>query len=121
MGKPSSQSMGERMEIDFHDTEPFHDYVRQSIVFIGRYGTKRVRCAISAEALQERFGATGNTHAALFKAFTANHAAIEQAASRKFAAMGGNFTAILLHPRDFDQAGSCSEDAAAFSQQRKRP
>ena len=100
-GKASSQSMGERMEIDFQDTEAFHDYVRQAIVFIGRCGTKRVRCAISAEALQERFGATANTYAALFKAFSSNHAAIEEAASRKFAAMGGNFTAIQLNARDF--------------------
>ena len=89
------------MDIDFRDTEAFHDYVRGSIVFIGRYGSKRVRCAISAETLQECFGAEKNTHAALFKAFTSNQAAIEEAASRKYEAMGGNFTAVQLRSRDF--------------------
>lgn len=89
------------MSIDFRDTEPFHDHVRETIVFIGRYGTRRIRCAISIDALKERFGATGNSLAELFDAFLPNQAAIQEAASRKFRDVGRNVDAVLLRPRDF--------------------
>ena len=99
--------MKENMAIDFSDTEAFHDYLRESVVFIGRCGPRRVRCAISAEALQECFGAAANTPAALFKAFTPNRILIEETASRKYESLGGNASAVLLRPRDF---GPCADD-----------
>lgn len=89
------------MSIDFRKTEPFHDHIRRSIVFIGHYGDKRVRCAISAEALKERFGALGDSGPELFDAFLPNRTVIEQAASRKFDEIGRFVDAVLLRPRDF--------------------
>ena len=89
------------MSIDFRNTEPFHDHVREAIVFIGKYGPRKIRCSISADALTQRFGATGASLSELFDAFLPNREAIEAAASRKFEQMGRNVDAVVLRPRDF--------------------
>jgi hypothetical protein len=85
--------------IDFRKTEPFYE-VRGNIVMLGSYGTKRVRCSISAEVLKERFGAKGDSAAELFEVFLPNQAAIEEAFSRKFAEMGRHVEAVVLRSRD---------------------
>lgn len=66
----------------FPDPRPHYDAGRMSVVFEGRDGDKKVRCAISEEALEDHFGETDDPPAT----FLAHRERIESEARRKYLA-----------------------------------
>ncbi|MEJ0004018.1 MAG: DUF1488 domain-containing protein [Pararobbsia sp.] len=82
------------MDISFpHDTSTFRG-TNLTIVFPALVDGKRIECAISAEALEDHFGAQSARETDLLAAFVEHRPAIEQAARRLFAQLGD--TPLLL-------------------------
>ena len=71
----------ERRELNFPAAEEVYSFDRMAVIFWGQDGNKRIRCAISREALDDRFRA-GNKDK--LEVFRANRQAIEEEARRKY-------------------------------------
>lgn len=67
----------------FPDSDARYDGVRDVVLFWGQDGSKRVRCAISREALDDHYKPERKDK---LKVFEANRNAIEQEARRKYLA-----------------------------------
>ncbi|MEX3846366.1 DUF1488 domain-containing protein [Paraburkholderia sp. BR10882] len=70
------------MNIIFSDRSPQYDASRLALTFPATAGGTRVECAITAEALEDHFGAASLRETDLRGAFLAHRAAIEGAAAR---------------------------------------
>jgi len=71
----------ERRELRFPEPDETYDSNRMVVAFSGEDGDKRVRCAISREALDDHFHADNKDK---LEAFRANRQAIEEEARRKY-------------------------------------
>ena len=96
------------MNIIFSDRSPQYDASRLALTFPATAGDLHVKCAITAEALEDHFGAASLRETDLRGAFLAHRAAIERAAARMIEATQSE--AITLHSgyfrmyRDSDDA-----------------
>lgn len=96
------------MNIIFSDRPPHYDANRLTLTFSATAGDMHVECTITAEALEDHFGAASLREADLLGAFLAHRAAIERAAARMIEATQSE--AITLHSgyfrmyRDSDDA-----------------
>jgi fido (protein-threonine AMPylation protein) len=70
-------------DLQFPEPRSHYNIDRGAVVFFGTDGTKRVRCAVSREALDDHFGADGRDK---LDAFRRHRRAIEDAARRKYLA-----------------------------------
>lgn len=83
------------MNIIFSDRLPHYDANRLTLTFPATAGELQVECAITAEALEDHFGAASLREADLREAFLAHRDAIERAAARMIDATQSE--AITLH------------------------
>ena len=97
------------MNIIFPDRPPQYDANRLALTFPATAGDMNVECAITAEALEDHFGAASLREADLRGAFLAHRAAIERAAARLIEATRSE--AITLHSGFFRMYDD-SDDAA---------
>jgi fido (protein-threonine AMPylation protein) len=89
----------ERRELTFPEPNERYDSNRMVVSFWGQDGDKRVRCAISREALDDHFDGDNKDKLAVF---TANRRAIEERARQKY--LAGNTEAdggVLIRTMDF--------------------
>ena len=91
------------MNITFPDRLPHYDANRLTLSFPATAGDAQVVCAITAEALEDHFGAASLREADLLGAFLANRAVIEKAAARMIEAT--NSDAVMLHSGYFRMYG----------------
>ncbi len=75
--------MVDKRVLVFPEPNAQEDWTKGTIVFWGKDGDKRVRCAISREALDDHFKGDGKN---MLKVFEANRPAIEHYARRKYMA-----------------------------------
>ncbi|VVE58839.1 DUF1488 family protein [Pandoraea sputorum] len=87
------------MEIDFPHFTPVYNADDISIEFLAQVDGKHMLCAISAEALEDHFGATSCNVDVLTKAFEANRSVIEQMAAQYLRLCHG--TPVLLRSGHF--------------------
>ncbi|MGH7005790.1 MAG: DUF1488 family protein, partial [Alphaproteobacteria bacterium] len=78
--------MTERSPIDFPDKTETFDSTRDVVLFPARTASGEITCAVSGEALEDRFGARGASQRARLAAFRHQRSKIEDAARRKFVA-----------------------------------
>ncbi|MEM5326962.1 DUF1488 domain-containing protein [Paraburkholderia sp. JHI2823] len=97
------------MNIIFPDRPPQYDANRLTLTFPATAGDLSVECAITAEALEDHFGAASLREADLRGAFLAHRPAIERAAARLIEAT--RYEAITLHS-GFFRMYSDSDEAA---------
>jgi len=85
----------EKHDLAFPDKAEKFDFDREVVGFFGEDGKKRVRCAISREALDDDFGADNRDKVEVFRE---NRKVIEEAARQKYLA-GDTETdgSILIH------------------------
>ncbi|SDD15421.1 DUF1488 domain-containing protein [Paraburkholderia lycopersici] len=95
------------MNITFPDRPPYYDANRLALTFPATAGGMNVECAITAEALEDHFGAASPREADLRAAFVAHRAAIESAAARMIEATGSD--AVTLHSGYFRMYGDSGE------------
>jgi hypothetical protein len=95
------------MNITFPDRSPHYDANRLTLSFPATAGDVQVVCAITAEALEDHFGAASLREADLLGAFLAHRAVIEKAAARMIEAT--NSDAVTLHSGYFRMYGDRDE------------
>ncbi|MGK8206135.1 DUF1488 domain-containing protein [Burkholderia cenocepacia] len=83
------------MQISFPPERPEFRGLDLALAFPALVNGVRVSCAITAEALEDRFGAASPGEADLVLAFARHRADIECAARRMLEAVGGH--PVLLH------------------------
>lgn len=83
------------MNIIFSDQPPHYDANRLTLTFPATAGDIHIDCAITAEALEDHFGAASLRETDLRSAFLAHRAAIERAAARMIEATQSEV--ITLH------------------------
>jgi hypothetical protein len=83
------------MHIHFPQESPEYCGRDLVVVFPAVVDDRPVQCAITAEALEDHFGATSLRESDLLSAFESNRRAIEHAAQRMLHEVGGN--PVLLH------------------------
>ena len=66
------------LDLTFSAPPVRHDFDRYVLTFWGESGGRRQRCAVSAEALEDHFGATGVDKASLLAAFREHRGTIER-------------------------------------------
>lgn len=91
------------MKIDFPDQPPAYDADQPALLFMAQVDGVPVRCAITAEALEDHFGAASMRDADLIGAYRAHRHAIETAAARMLASTGGQ--PVVLHSGYFRMYG----------------
>lgn len=91
------------MDITFPDYAPNYDGNRFVLTFSAEAGTTRIECAITAEALEDHFGAASVRETDLHVAFAAHRATIERAAACLIDATRA--TSITLHSGYFRMYG----------------
>jgi transcriptional regulator with XRE-family HTH domain len=77
--------MNDQRNLIFPTANERYDTTRMILIFTGQDGKKAIRCAISAEALEDYFNRSGSTKN-LLKAFQTNRETIEHEARRKYLA-----------------------------------
>lgn len=88
-------SENEAMKISFPGMRPQYHAGRMELTFPAMMDGVQIRCAITAEALEDHFGAASPREPDLVAAFDAHRPAIEAAAARMIEATGAR--AIVLH------------------------
>jgi len=83
------------MEILFPRLAPQYDSACYALAFAAQVDGERIQCGITAEALEDHFGALSIREADLVAAFYANRSAIEQTAATLIDATHG--APVLLH------------------------
>lgn len=73
----------EKHDLEFPDRKEAEDFAGDSVVFEGRDGRKRVRCAINRDAIDDDFAGDGRDKVEVFRE---NRDVIEETARRKYAA-----------------------------------
>lgn len=73
----ATRSLVSGLDIRFSDRPPHYDFARDAVVFRGESQGGRVLCAISREALEDHFGADGQTKEQRVETFRRNRAEIE--------------------------------------------
>jgi hypothetical protein len=91
------------MNISFPARMPEYDANRLILSFPARAGKMHVDCAITAEALEDHFGAASPREPDLRDAFLEHRIAIERAAARMIEATKSD--AIMLHSGYFRMYG----------------
>jgi hypothetical protein len=94
--------------ITFPDRAPHYDANRLTLSFPATAGNVLVDCTITAEALEDHFGAASLRETDLLDAFLAHRAPIEKAAARMIEVT--NSDAVTLHSGYFRMYGD-REDA----------
>ena len=88
----------EKHDLEFPDKTGKEDFDRDTVVFFGQDGKKRVRCAISREALDDDFAGDNRDKV---EVFLASRKVIEEAARRKYLAGDTQEDgSILIHSGD---------------------
>lgn len=87
------------MKIEFPHTAPTYNADDMTIEFAADFNRKRVVCAISAEALEDHFGAKSCNADDLMAAFRAHRGAIEKMTERYLGLCLG--APVLLHSGHF--------------------
>jgi len=95
-----SSSM-EKHDLEFPDKTGKEDFDRDTVVFFGQDGKKRVRCAISREALDDDFAGDNRDKV---EVFLENRKVIEEAVRRKYLAGDTEDGSILIHSGDIARA-----------------
>ncbi|HTR05944.1 MAG TPA: DUF1488 domain-containing protein [Paraburkholderia sp.] len=95
------------MDITFPDRPPHYDANRLRLTFSATAGDLHIECAITAEALEDHFGAASLREADLCSAFLAHRAAIEKAAARMIEATKSD--AVTLHSGYFRMYGEADD------------
>ncbi|WP_321924687.1 DUF1488 family protein [Paraburkholderia guartelaensis] len=95
------------MNITFSDRSPDYDANRLALTFPATAGDTPIQCAITAEALEDHFGAASLREADLRGAFLAHRAAIEKAAARLIEATHSE--AVMLHSGYFRMYADSNE------------
>lgn len=75
--------MNDQRELVFREPKPSYDHTGMRIVFFGQDGNKKIRCAISKEALEDHYKSK-ILSPDLLKIFLDNRTAIEHEARRKY-------------------------------------
>ncbi|CAE6689389.1 hypothetical protein R69608_00674 [Paraburkholderia nemoris] len=83
------------MHITFPQERPQYGGPDPVLVFPAMINGERIRCAITAEALEDHFSAASLREDDLIGAFEAHRGAIEHAAQRMLGELGGK--PVLLH------------------------
>ena len=96
------------MNITFPEQSPHYDANRLTLSFPATAGDVQVECTITAEALEDHFGATSLREPDLRDAFLSHRPAIEKAAARMIEAT--NSSTVTLHSGYFRMYGD-REDA----------
>jgi DICT domain-containing protein len=99
------------MHISFPHDVPAYRARDLVVAFTAFVDSKAVQCAITAEALEDHFGAASLREPDLVEAFVAHRFEIEQAADRMLHEVGGN--PVLLHSgyfRFYEPTRGCSRD-----------
>ncbi|MFX1764943.1 DUF1488 domain-containing protein [Paraburkholderia sp. A1RI-2L] len=91
------------MEISFPRVAPQYDAECYTLVFPVHVDGKRIQCGITAEALEDHFGAASIRETDLVSAFCEHRGAIEDAAASMIEATHG--VPILLHSGVFRVCG----------------
>jgi fido (protein-threonine AMPylation protein) len=92
----------EKHDLEFPDKTGKQDFDRDTVVFFGQDGKKRVRCAISREALDDDFAGDNRDKV---EVFLENSKVIEEAARRKYLAGDTEEDgSILIHSGDIARA-----------------
>lgn len=89
-----------------------YDFDRDIVQFLGQAGGATVRCAISREALEDRFGADGAEGPALVKIVRDNREAVEAMARKKFLGWPVEEPGVVLIKTD---------DVAGLAKKRSKP
>lgn len=92
----------EKHDLEFPDQEESEDFEGDSLVFYGRDGRKRVRCAINRDAIDDDFAGDGRDKVDVFRK---NRDVIEETARRKY--LAGDMEkdgSILIHSGDAARA-----------------
>lgn len=74
--------MVDQRHLEFPQPNSYNDFDRMVIVFWGQAGDKRIKCAISKEALDDHY--RGNSRLSELQIFINNQRAIEHEARRKY-------------------------------------
>ncbi|CAB3798962.1 hypothetical protein LMG28688_04857 [Paraburkholderia caffeinitolerans] len=91
------------MEISFPRMAPQYDSACYTLVFPVQVDGRWIHCGITAEALEDHFGASSIREADLVDAFRAHRSAIEEAAATLIEATHG--VPVLLHSGVFRVCG----------------
>ncbi|MFP6562766.1 DUF1488 domain-containing protein [Paraburkholderia sp. B3] len=83
------------MDISFPRTVPAYDSECYTLVFPAEVDGERIQCGITAEALEDHFGASSIGEADLVEAFCTHRRAIEETAATLIKATRG--ASVLLH------------------------
>jgi hypothetical protein len=83
------------MKISFPAMRPLYDAGQLELTFPATVDDAPIQCAITAEALEDHFGAVSPREPDLVAAFDAHRPAIEAAATRLIGATGAR--AVVLH------------------------
>ncbi|WP_084170207.1 DUF1488 family protein [Paraburkholderia ferrariae] len=83
------------MHVEFIDDEPIYDGANLLVRFGARVDGKPAECAITAEALEDHFGAHASQEDALLNAFRAHRRRIESLCVQALERSGA--TAVTLH------------------------
>jgi fido (protein-threonine AMPylation protein) len=96
----------EKHDLTFPDQAEKFDFDREAVLFFGQDGRTRVRCAISADALDDDLQADNSDKVEVFRG---NRKVIEEAARQKYLA-GDTETdgSILIHSGELAKAGARS-------------
>jgi hypothetical protein len=91
------------MNISFPESPPVYNGEEPALTFSAEADSVSVECIITAEALEDHFGAASAREPDLLEAFRANRAAIEAAAARLIKETNG--APVKLHSGYFRMYG----------------
>lgn len=101
-GSTSGQAAGQRVRVTFPDEPPVFDGANMLMRFVVELDGETVVCAITAEALEDHFGAESALEAALRSAFERGRERICTACTDAIRETGGS---VVLHSGRFRVAG----------------
>lgn len=87
----------------FENDRAMHDAERDVIRFFGSDRSHEVSCAISAEALEDHFGAKGNSRKDLLEAFRRHRDNIQKLAQTKYLRARVELGEVILRSTEIDQ------------------
>lgn len=94
------------MQIEFPDSEPQYSAHNLTLIFSAHVDGRPVPCAITVEALEDHFGATGGAIDVWFRAFAAGRPVIVAVARQHLTLSGGS--SVLLKSGHFPPGPSNS-------------
>jgi hypothetical protein len=100
-----------KLDLVFDAPPVRYDFDRTVLSFLGNVGTKRHRCAVSAETLEDHFGSKGASKEATLEAFRSNRTEIERLSREAF---------LSLPISDLDETVLRTDDVPALRRKLKR-